>query len=158
VSGALGTIGTSCLDELDCSPMAPACVESGGDSVCAPSCDAGHCPPDFQCTSLAQGAARCLRSGLPLGSECNRNAECSSAMCDDRRCARACSPSLPCPADFACKAGNEDGATRCKPQVSGDGNGGCNVLAGRESRLATLALAPLLGLCLRRLARRRATR
>jgi hypothetical protein len=158
VSGALGTIGTSCVDEMDCSPMAPACVESAGDYVCAPSCDGGSCPQDFQCTSLAQGSSRCLRTGAPLGGECNRNAECSTAMCDDGRCARACSPSLPCPDGFACKADEEAGATLCRPQVSTHGDGGCNVLSGRPTRLAPIALAPLLALFLLRIGRRRRRR
>jgi hypothetical protein len=156
VAGMPGTIGASCVNAADCSPMAAACVEHGGDHVCGPKCDGRSCPQGFQCTNMRDGSSRCLRAGAALGSECSRNAECSTAVCDDGRCARACSPSLPCPDGLACSADGEAGATLCRPRAREDG--GCGVLAGRPTRPSPLALAPLLGLCLLRITRRRRKR
>jgi hypothetical protein len=158
VAGMPGTTGTSCVNAMDCGSMAPACVEHGGDRVCAPSCERqSDCAQGFQCSGVAQAASRCLRSGAALGSECGRDSDCSTAVCDDGRCARACSPSVPCPEGFACSADGDAGSALCRPQPREDG-GGCSVFAQRPPKLSPLALAPLLGVSLFRIARRRRDR
>jgi secreted trypsin-like serine protease len=154
VGGGLGATGASCVDSADCSTMAPDCVARDGDRVCAPSCrDDSGCPGNFACSRAADDSSRCLRKGAALGSDCGADSECSTGLCDQGRCARACSPSIPCPHDFACTPEGHAGAALCVARPPAD-DGGCSVAAARSTRPSLLMLG-LGALYLLRISRRR---
>jgi hypothetical protein len=91
-----------------------ACVADG---QCASGCVAPTSDPDCTSACAQDGVCATVACGTPdpdcapVGSNCGRDAHCTSRLCRDSPqhpepyCTQACSPSSPCPSGLECEAG-----------------------------------------------------
>jgi secreted trypsin-like serine protease len=125
------------------------------------------CSTGFHCSNAVCVADAVVPPGT-AGASCTRNEECQSALCaegdtDHGYCTEACASNQDCHNDAACL--DTDGTLRCGPPYSalptGATGGGQEVVGGCRAAPRRAAGAPaslallLLGLVLRRAARRR---
>jgi MYXO-CTERM domain-containing protein len=147
--GELGGPGDPCVTAEDCDTVAPDCVESDGESLCAAPCMGGVCPTGAECAPTSAGDY-CLPPGLALGEPCTSNPECRTAICAGT-CTRLCDAFEPCPAGYECMpAGMYSG---CFPARVGElvRAGGCRAANVDERHgLAFVAVAALALLFRRR--------
>jgi len=133
VRGDLGEMGASCGDDLDCGDGTECVSPEGvplldGVNVCASACDAG-CPAGFACVG-----SECLPERAIVGSPCEVNEDCTSALCghfsDGARCTERCAGAEACPTGTVCMLQDDGVNLLCRPVPAAKDAGGCTVAPG----------------------------